>query len=434
MEDCGVTYKVDNEEKDPYEIFADAGTGMVRLRLWHTPAWYDTLNAGRRYSDLNDVKKSIGRAKAAGMQVLLDFHLTDFWADPSRQIVPAAWAEVVDDTEVLGDSVYNYVNSTLLELHAEGLLPDMVQVGNETNKGILQSEVADASGFVLDWPRNAALFNRGIKAVRDASAEAETPIKVALHVAGPENAGWLFAGFKEHGVTDFDVIGLSYYWAWHQPTTIQRTGQIIADLKRTYSKEVMIFETGYIWTMDSNDSADNIIGSVQSGYAPATTENQRQWLIDLTQEVYDRGGLGVLYWEPAWVSSTCFTPWGQGSHQEHAAFFDFDTNLHERGGADFLGYDYQNSTSVTTPADGAPYRFTYQPEVRDIWMMGPSENSAQAVELLITDTLGRRIESVTLTARGDGAFAGRYRTDLRGTFVVTAVLEGQVLGSGLLIF
>ncbi|MEL7163344.1 MAG: glycosyl hydrolase 53 family protein, partial [Bacteroidota bacterium] len=159
MEDCGVIYRVDGVEKDPYRIFADGGANLIRLRLWHTPSWQDTLNEGRRYSDLPDVKRSIRRAKDAGMEVLLDFHLSDFWADPERQLVPTAWAAVVDDLPVLRDSLYNYVKATLEELAEEDLLPEMIQVGNETNKGILQSAAANEAGWALDWPRNAALFN-----------------------------------------------------------------------------------------------------------------------------------------------------------------------------------------------------------------------------------------------------------------------------------
>ncbi|MEM1356824.1 MAG: glycosyl hydrolase 53 family protein, partial [Bacteroidota bacterium] len=314
MEDCGVVYQEEENAKDPYAIFADQGANLIRLRLWHTPAWYDELNDGRRYSDLADVKRSIQRAKAANMQVLLDFHFSDFWADPSRQIVPKAWAAVVDDLPALQDSLHQYVRATLLDLSAEGLLPDMIQVGNETNKGIMQSEEADAAGWALDWPRNAALFNTAIDAIREIEEEANKELKIALHIAGPENAAWLLAGFWDNGVRDFDLVGLSYYWAWHQPTTIERTGEIIAEIKQDFpGKQVMIFETGYIWTTEANDEANNIISSVQEGYAPASPEHQRRWLIDLSQEVYNQGGLGVLYWEPAWVSSSCFTPWGRGS-------------------------------------------------------------------------------------------------------------------------
>ena len=350
MQDCGVVYKEQGAPKDPYQIFADHRTNLVRLRLWHTPSWYDALNSGHRYSDFQDVRRSIMRAKAAGMHVLLDFHLSDNWADPSKQRVPAAWESVVNNLPLLKDSLYNYISSTLLALHNEDLLPDMVQIGNETNKGIMLSPSVDEAGWSLDWNRNSQLFNRAIQAVRDVENSTGKDIKVAIHIAGPAEAGWLMQGFWSHGVTDFDIIGLSYYWAWHMPTTIQNTGNIIAQLKQLYpGKNVMIFETGYIWTTQSNDNANNIISAVQPGYSPASPENQRNWLIDLTQEVINRGGLGVIYWEPAWVSSPCFTQWGQGSHQEHAAFFDFDENLLVNGGMDFMTHTYDNLVAVKTP-------------------------------------------------------------------------------------
>ena len=350
MEDCGVEYKEQGTPKDPYQIFADHQCNLVRLRLWHSPSWYDALNAGNRYSDFQDVRRSILRAKAAGMQVLLDFHLSDNWADPSKQRVPAAWEGVVNNLPLLKDSLYNYISSTLLALNSEDLLPDMVQIGNETNKGIMLSPAVDAAGWSLDWNRNSQLFKRAIQAVRDVETASGKNIKVALHIAGPAEAGWLMQGFWSNGVTDFDVIGLSYYWAWHQPTTIANTGAIITQLKQLYpGKEVMIFETGYIWTTQSNDNANNIISAVQPGYSPASPANQRKWLVDLTQEVINRGGSGVIYWEPAWVSSPCWTQWGQGSHQEHAAFFDFNSNLLVDGGMDFMTHTYDNLVAVKSP-------------------------------------------------------------------------------------
>ncbi|HNM27315.1 MAG TPA: glycosyl hydrolase 53 family protein, partial [Saprospiraceae bacterium] len=166
MEDCGAVYRENGQPKDPYQIFADHNCNLVRLRLWHTPAWYDTLNNSQRYADLADVRQSIQRAKASGMKVLLDFHLSDTWADPAHQRVPAAWLGVVGNLPLLKDSLYNYISSTLLSLDAEGLLPDMVQIGNETNKGILLSPADDAV-WTLDWNRNSQLFNRAIQAVRD---------------------------------------------------------------------------------------------------------------------------------------------------------------------------------------------------------------------------------------------------------------------------
>jgi arabinogalactan endo-1,4-beta-galactosidase len=337
MEDCGVVYREDNQPKDPYQMFADNGCNMVRLRLWHTPAWYDTLNQGKRYSDFDDVRRSIRRAKGAGMAVLLDFHLSDIWADPQRQLAPVAWQSVLNDLPALQDSVYNHVFETLTRLHAEGLLPEMVQIGNEVNRPILLSPQDDEAGVPIDWKRNAPLFAAGIKAARAVEKNAGKPIQVALHIADPSKTIFLMAGFWENGVRDFDVIGMSYYWAWHKPVTIAQTGDVIADLRQLYpGKSVMIFETGYIWTTDFNDNASNIISETHPHYAPASPDAQYRWLADLTKEVKRRGGAGVLYWEPTWVSSPCWTPWGQGSHQEHAAFFDFDNNVLPDGGMRWL--------------------------------------------------------------------------------------------------
>lgn len=348
MEDCGVTYHENGAAKDVYQIFHDNGCNLVRLRLWHTPSWYDTLNSGKRYSNFADVKKAIARAKAQQMKVLLDFHLSDTWADPNRQLCPAAWLGVVDNLPLLKDSLYNYVSGALLQLNAAGLLPDMVQIGNETNRGIMLSPAVDAAGWSLDWNRNSELFKRAIQAVRDVQSQTGKSIKVALHIAGPADVAWLMQGFWSHGVTDFDVIGISYYWAWHMPTSIADAGNVVAQMRQLYpGKEVMIFETGYIWTTDSNDNAANIINAVNPDYAPASPENQRKWLVDMTQEVINKGASGVIYWEPAWVSSTCWTPWGQGSHQENATFFDFQNNLLNNGGVGWMTHQYAGLASKT---------------------------------------------------------------------------------------
>ncbi len=352
MEDCGVVYHENETPKDAYAILQNQGGNLVRLRLWHTPSWYDDLNSGKRYSDLNDVKKAIARAKENNLDVLLDFHLSDNWADPSKQLIPNAWLPIVDDIDVLKDSLYSYIYQTLENLNEENLLPEIIQIGNETNKGILLSP-SDNAVWTLDWDRNAALFNKALKAVNDFEQASGKEIKTLIHVAGPSNAEWMIDGFITNGVTDFDMIGLSYYWAWHMPTTISGTGNVIQTLRSLYpEKEVLIVETGYIWTTDWNDNANNIISQTHPDYSPASPNNQRDWLIDLTKEVINFGGKGVIYWEPFWVSSDCYTQWGQGSHQEHATFFDFDNNLLQPGGIEWLGYEYAFLTPTTELNEG----------------------------------------------------------------------------------
>jgi len=340
MEDCGVEFKKGGEKQDPYQLFANEGCNIVRLRLWHTPSWYDKLNKGKRYSDLQDVKRSMARVKAAGMKTLLNFHLSDTWADPQRQHIPSAWLKHLENTKVLEDSIYQHIFQSLNALMAEGLVPEMVQVGNETNIEILQAQTEEQKKEI-DWKRNAALINAGIRAVRDFEKQTDHKIQVALHMASPAEMDELLHGFVSHGVVDFDIIGLSYYWAWHKPTTIKETGQIIRRNKALHpEKEIMIFETGYIWTQESNDQAPNIISETHPDYHPASPENQLKWLKDLSAEVARNGGSAVLYWEPTWVSSSCKTQLGQGSHQEHATFFDFENNVLENGGMDWFQERY----------------------------------------------------------------------------------------------
>lgn len=428
MEDCGVVYKENGSPVDPYQLFADHNCGIVRLRLWHTPTWYDNLNAGHRYSDLADVRKSILRAKTAGMQVLLDFHLSDNWADPQKQRVPAAWEGVVNNLPLLKDSLYNYISQTLLSLHADGLLPDMVQIGNETNKGILLSPTQDSGPWVLDWPRNAALFKRAIEAVREVESQTGQNIKVALHAAGPADTGWLMQGFWSNGVTDFDVIGMSYYWAWHKPTDIADAGNVVAQLKQTYpGKQVMIFETGYIWTTQSNDSAGNIISETHPSYSPASPENQRKWLVDMTQEVINKGASGIIYWEPAWVSSTCWTQWGQGSHQEHATFFDFNSNLLPTGGMGWMEHDYTglNATKEIPRSFGFEVAPDSSHRLLRLSFDGFLLNKALKINLL--DAQGRLVASQSMVATQEASFA---TPDLAaGVYYVSVFAEGKMMAA-----
>jgi arabinogalactan endo-1,4-beta-galactosidase len=437
MEDCGVVYQDSSQAKDPYQIFADHGCNMTRLRLWHTPSFYDTLNQGNRYSDISDVKKSILRAKMQGMDVLLDFHLSDFWADPQRQLIPVAWQPVVNNLPVLKDSLYNHIYQTLTHLHQEGLLPDMVQIGNETNKGILLSPTVDAAGWSLDWTRNSALFKKAIQAVRDVEIATGSNIKVALHVAGPADAGWLMAGFVSHGVTDFDVIGMSYYWAWHKPTTIAQTGDIIAQLKQTYpGKEVMIFETGYIWTLQNNDNAANIIGETQAGYSPASPANQKKWLVDLTKKVIEKGGAGVFYWEPAWVSSSCYTPWGQGSHQDHATFFDFNNNVLPTGGMYWMSENY--GLSALNPLSKNDSKLRIWKDTTQNMVFIQSKNLAIKTESPLKVSFysidGRKLcadKLVTNTASPDALISMPIPFLVAdNVFIVTVQQQGKFLGAG----
>lgn len=312
IEDCGAYFRQNGQKTDPYELFAQKGSNLVRLRLWHNPS----INS---YSGLEDVKKSIRRAKLAKSAVLLDFHYSDTWADPAHQEMPKAWKNA-RDLKTLGDSIYNYTLNTLLKLNAHDLMPEMVQVGNETNSEILQptSKAKDE----IDWKRNAFLFNRGIAGVREASKRTGKKVEILLHIAQPENALKWFAQATGNGITDFDWIGISYYPLWSE-YKFDRAPQAFKTLIDTYKRPFLIVETSYPYNMKNVDQANNILDdkALIDGY-PATPEGQKRYMTDLTSIVLTAGGNGVIYWEPAWVTSSCKTLWGQGSHWENATFFD----------------------------------------------------------------------------------------------------------------
>jgi hypothetical protein len=142
------------------------------------------------------------------------------------------------------------------------------------------------------------LFNAGIRAVRAFAAETSTNPQIILHVAQPENTGWWFTEAEAAGITDFDVIGISYYPQW-STFSIADMGARVSYLREHFGKEIMVLETAYPWTRDSVDeTADNILNQGIRGY-PFSPEGQRRYMVDLTQSLISNGALGVVYWEPA---------------------------------------------------------------------------------------------------------------------------------------
>lgn len=317
MEDCGAIFKnLDNAVQDPYKIFYDAGAKIVRIRLWNNPEWTN-------YSNIEDVKKSISRAKMLGLKILLDFHYSDTWADAGKQIIPKEWEELINDQNALGQKVYSYTKSVLEVLIAENLKPDIVQIGNEINTMILQEE--NNHNSEIDWDRNSFLINSGISAVRDL----EKGIEVMLHIAQPENASWWFNEASTNGITDFDWIGLSYYPKW-STVNIDDIDLEVNSLIENYNKRLMVVETAYPFTLESKDDASNILGedSLISNF-PASVDGQHNYLKYLKSKLISGGAEGLIYWEPAWVSTRCKTLWGTGSHWENSTLFNFENKANK---------------------------------------------------------------------------------------------------------
>ncbi|QHL88538.1 arabinogalactan endo-1,4-beta-galactosidase [Nibribacter ruber] len=341
--DQGGVYQDKGQTQSPYKIFKDHGATLARFRLWHTPTWTKDVYGAegtQLYSDLADVEKGMRLAKAQGMSVLLDFHYSDTWADPGKQTVPAAWSGI-KDPQVLQDSVYQYTKKTLTYLNSKGLMPELVQIGNETNGGMLYTEAP--AGFPMASMNQLSnlrqVINSGIKAVRDVSAGSSIKSKVILHVANPQHVEYWFSQVAGvGGVSDFDIIGFSYYPLWHTTVPLTQVSDNIAAWRKKFNKDVILLETAYPWTTNWNDNYANQLGGqpALSGY-PYTPTGQLNFMKALTKEVKDGGGKGIVYWEPAWISSNMKDLWGTGSSWENVALFDFMGNP-------VIGMDYMTAT------------------------------------------------------------------------------------------
>jgi arabinogalactan endo-1,4-beta-galactosidase len=351
LEGCGVQWKENNTVKDILSIFKDNGANIVRFRIWHTPT------TGK--NGYSDTESMISRAKAKGLKVMLDFHYSDTWADPGTQKCPAAWISVVNNYPVLSDSLYNYTKKTLQTLKNKGLMPEFVQVGNETNGGMCFSGDGTVT-WPIDWDKQTLLFNAGIRAVRDVDSNT----KIILHVADPKNAEWWAGQLDGNNVTGYDILGVSYYPIYHSTETINDFGTIITNIRTTYQKDVMVVETGLPWTNTWDDNTNNMMNGVPAGYGSIPTpEIQAQWLTDLSNKMVATGGAGIVYWEPDWVASHtngCPAESG-GSPWENVALFDFNNNLMSNGGIKFCqlpaginlpGANSDNLSLTIFPNDG----------------------------------------------------------------------------------
>jgi arabinogalactan endo-1,4-beta-galactosidase len=319
--DFGGYYQDSGKVENAYLIFRRNGANVIRFRLFNNPTWTKEIYGAagtQMYNDYYDVKRGIAKAKSYGLKVCLDFHYSDSWADPSKQVPPAAWQSL--SLTDLHDSLYNYTYKTLHNLDIAGLMPEYVQVGNEINPGFLLPQGDRWNGNEDNF---IYLINSAIKGVRDAGSLSAIKPKIIIHIAQPENVHDWFAGLSEKGLTDYDIIGFSYYYMYSD-IKIGSISDNVYSFKQTFNKEIMIMETAYPWTTGNADSYSNIINTskILSGY-PATETGQYKYLHLLTQEVITGGGKGIFTWEPAWITSDMKDPWGTGSSWDCNTLFDF---------------------------------------------------------------------------------------------------------------
>lgn len=231
LEDRGMKFSDKGITKDAVEILKDHGFNYVRLRIFTDPARDSGYSPGKGFCDLEHTKQMAKRVKAAGMKLLLDFHYSDYWADPGKQYKPFAWRGL--SFPDLKQALFDYTKKVMEALEAQGTVPDMVQVGNEINHGIVWPD-----GAIGNIDQTAQLVSAGIAAVKNVDPK----VKIMLHVAlGGQNDESVFFldNMMARGV-HFDVIGESYYPKWHG--TLSDLENNLEDLIRRYNKDVIVVE------------------------------------------------------------------------------------------------------------------------------------------------------------------------------------------------
>jgi len=351
IEDLGGKYTLNGVQKDVLDIFKENGANYVRLRLWHTPA--------NGYCGLASTLAYAARVKAKGFKLLLDFHYSDWWADPGKQNKPAAWATL--SFADLKDSVYTYTRNVIEALKNQNALPDMVQIGNEITGGMLWPDGRiPTSNPTLAWQQFGELVKEGVQGARDGAADPS--MRIMIHIdRGGDNATsqWFYDNLLAQGV-QFDVIGLSYYPWWHGTLTQMQNN--LNSLSARYNREIILAETAYPWTTQSlNDGMGNIgvdPAKLPPGYS-ISPQGQKAFLSVITKilkETYNQKGIGFFYWEPAYISVSPI-----GSSWEHLTTFDFNGAALTSVTA-FMNFDSIPSVNVKFRVNTATNADTLKPD------------------------------------------------------------------------
>ena len=307
LEAGGVIYTDhDGQARDVFAILRDNGINYIRVRIWNDPFTADGRGYGGGNCDLENAKSIGQRAAQYGLKLLVNFHYSDFWADPGKQMVPKAWQGMDMDSKT--EALYRYTADALQQLLQVGADIGMVQIGNETNGAFCGEYAGEPEG----WQRITQLMNAGARAVRAVCPDA----LVAVHFTNPEKTGsYLEYGKQlENYQVDYDVFASSYYPFWHG--SLDNLSAVLSQIAETYDKKVMVAETSCAYTATDTDFFANTVGE---GYG---TDFSEQTQADLVRDVIDTvanrtvNGIGVFYWEGTWISA------GGTGYEENRALWE----------------------------------------------------------------------------------------------------------------
>ena len=382
VEDNGGLFYDNVNQIDPIQEFNSKGINTVRLKIWH--------NSLLNYNDLESVLEIAERVKNADLDLLLDFHYSDTWADPSNQNKPAAWENLNFDT--LCDSIEQYSRYVITKLKNQNTLPKYVQIGNETDCGFLWPDgyVCGESNNDIQWNKLRDLFMHAIEGVNTA-LDFEDSLKIISHVSSGGN--WFFGNLLEEDIP-IDILAISYYPMWHG--TLADLNQNINMLATQFGKPVLVVETAYPFTLSWNDNTNNILGletQLLDGYE-ASEEGQFSFLYDLISLVHDNDfGYGICYWAPDWISTSQF-----GSPWENQALFDFDGQLLDAVSV----FDDANVSVQTKNEYSIGGIFNYPNPFNPVTKLRYTIPKNSLVSIIIYDMLGRQVKTLVNQTQNAG--------------------------------
>ena len=326
IEEAGVVFRDDSgREQDIFRVLYDHDVNYIRVRVWNEPNDGNGHSYGGGHNDVATACEIGRRAAKYGMKLLVDIQYSDFWADPAKQTRPKYWAE--HDHDTLAGEIYKWTTWVLTAITEAGGDIGMVQVGNETNCFFCGEK---------DMYKICDLFASGDKAVRDFDRD----ILIAHHFADPSNAEhyYWYAKVMDECRLDYDIFATSYYPYWHGTT--ENLTNVLSTIGNRYGKYVMVAETAYPYTSEDGDNFGNVVSAGSSGADlryDVSVRGQAECLTDVFQAVADCGGrgIGVFYWEPAWlgVSDISWSEqrdkwerYGSGWATEHASGYDPDAS------------------------------------------------------------------------------------------------------------
>lgn len=320
-ENSGVKYyDFNGNEQDPLKTFADSGINYIRLRVWNDPYDENGNGYGGGNNDLPTAIELGSRATEYGMRVMIDFHYSDFWADPKRQHAPKAWEGMSVDEKA--SALYDYTKDSLTQLLDAGVDVGMIQIGNEINYGMAGEYNQDN---VIE------LLKSGSKAIREVSEEYGRDIDIVVHYTRITSKGDVLDLVESlvDAQLDFDMIGMSYYPFWDGG--MDNMSRVLELIQERYGKKVFLAETSYCYTTEDGDGSGNSLteSDLVNGY-PATPQGQASIIHDICQHVSDVGGIGVFYWEGAWIpvgpasadNSSIWEKYGSGWASSFASDYD----------------------------------------------------------------------------------------------------------------